>query len=205
MKTLPLQFYRRPATVVAQELLGRILLHREPSGELVSGRIVETEAYDETDPAAHCYRGITPRNRPMFGPGGRVYVYRSYGIHWCLNVTCGPDAYGAAVLLRALEPLEGIATMRRRRSVHRDRDLARGPGRLTQAMGVDHTYNEHDLRSAPLWIATPKNYKPPFFVATPRIGIRLATDWPWRFLVTPCSWVSGKKVSCPTTSNHRDE
>ena len=134
-------FFARPAGEVARDLVGAILLHRLPDGRRVGGRLVELEAYlgDGSDPAAHSHAGPTPRNQPMFGPPGRLYAYRSYGLHTCVNVVCERAGSGAAILLRALEPLEGIPEMRRHRGMgaKSDLEIARGPGRLAQALRED--------------------------------------------------------------------
>ena len=146
----------------------------------VGGRIVEVEAYDQEDPASHGYRGRTPRNAAMFGPPGRAYVYRSYGVHWCLNLVCEGEGVASAVLLRALEPMHGLDTMRERRGLEDARLLCSGPGRLCQALGVTR---EHD--------GLPVD-RPPFellsrdreveVVAGPRIGITRAAELPWRYV-----------------------
>jgi DNA-3-methyladenine glycosylase len=169
------------------------LVHDGPEGRTV-GRIVETEAYDETDPASHCYGGRTERTRVMFGPGGYAYVYRSYGIHWCFNITAGRDGFGAAVLVRAVEPLEGRELMvRRRGSGPTDRDLSRGPGRLTRAMGIDRSHYGVDLISGPLRVTWGRAARR--VVATPRVGITRAVEEPWRFVVAGNRYVSGPLVS----------
>jgi DNA-3-methyladenine glycosylase len=154
----------------------------------VGGRIVEVEAYDEDDPAAHGFRGRTPRNASMFGPSGRAYVYRSYGIHWCLNVVCGEDGTPSAVLIRALEPLEGLDAMRNRRGVADVRLLCSGPGRLCQALGVTR---EHDGRplDAPPFDLRPRT-QPVDLVTGPRIGITRATELPWRYGIAGSRFLS---------------
>ena len=166
-------FFARSVHDVAPELVGATLLV-----DGVGGRIVEVEAYDHEDPAAHGYRGQTARNASMFGPPGRAYVYRSYGIHWCLNLVCEEEGVASAVLLRALEPTHGLELMSERRGTPEPRLLCSGPGRLCQALGVT---GEHD--GAPL-------DRPPFelyaaddveIVAGPRIGITQAADRPWRY------------------------
>jgi DNA-3-methyladenine glycosylase len=145
----------------------------------VGGRIVETEAYDRADPASHSFTGPTPRNQVMFGPPGRVYVYRSYGIHWCLNFVCEEDGHGAGVLIRALEPLYGLAVMCERRGLHDPRLLCSGPGRLGQALAIAHDLNGHRLDHKPFEVrAAPR---PHDVVVGPRIGISKAADVPWRF------------------------
>ena len=136
-------FFARSVHEVAPELIGATLLVDD-----VGGRIVEVEAYHHTDPAAHSFRGRTERNAVMFGPPGFAYVYRSYGIHWCLNFVCEPEGSASAVLIRALEPLEGLAKMRRRRGLTDERLLCSGPGRLAQALGVTHAHNGLAARPA---------------------------------------------------------
>ncbi len=142
----------------------------------VGGRIVETEAYHPEDPAAHTFRGPTPRNAAMFGPAGHAYVYRSYGIHWCLNFTCGD---GAGVLIRALMPEAGLEIMRVRRGVIDDRLLCAGPGRLCQAIGIDLSFGHLPLDAPPFELR--HGVTAPLVIACPRIGISVATDTPWRF------------------------
>ncbi len=149
----------------------------------VGGRVVEVEAYEPDDPASHSYRGRTARNASMFGPPGRLYVYRSYGLHWCANVTCGPAGVGAAVLLRALAPTAGLEEMRRRRAVSNERLLCSGPGRLAQALGIDSSHDGADLGAPPFSLVPPE--RAVSFVATPRIGISKAADLLRRFVVSP--------------------
>jgi len=159
---------------VAPELIGATLL---VGG--VGGVIVEVEAYHHTDPAAHSYRGQTPRNAVMFGPAGMVYVYRSYGIHWCLNFVCEGAGSASAVLIRALEPAEGIAAMRRRRRVPEVRALCSGPGKLCEALGVTDRHNGLPLDRKPFELRAPP--AKPEIVTGPRIGITKAVDVPWRY------------------------
>ena len=172
--------FSAPADRVAQRLIGATL-----TVDGVGGRIVETEAYDREDPASHTFSGPTPRNAVMFGPPAHVYVYRSYGIHWCLNFVCREEGHGAGVLIRALEPLTGIDVMRQRRGLEPLRLLSSGPGRLAQALGISHRNNGMSLLEAPFHIEAPEEYSaaeatPP--IATgPRIGISKAMDVPWRF------------------------
>ena len=162
------------APAVAQALIGAVLLV-----DGVGGRIVETEAYDREDPASHSHSGPTPRNRAMFGPPGRAYVYRSYGIHWCLNFVCREEGHGAGVLIRAIEPLEGIPVMCERRGLHDLRLLCAGPGRVGQALAIVHDYNGHRLDLKPFEVLASDRHHD--VVVGPRIGISKAADVPWRF------------------------
>ena len=168
-------FFARSVHVVAPELVGATLL---VGG--VGGRIVEVEAYDGADPASHGYPGRTPRNASMFGPPGRAYVYRSYGIHWCLNLVCEEEGSAAAVLLRALEPTHGLEAMRARRGLEEPRLLASGPGRLCQALAVTRDHDGVPLDEHPFELhAAPK----PVEVAVGRrVGITKAADLPWRYV-----------------------
>lgn len=168
-------FFARDVVSVARELIGATLL---VAG--VGGVIVETEAYDREDPASHSFSGPTARNAAMFGPAGWAYVYRSYGIHWCLNVVCGGTGHGAAVLIRALAPSAGIGTMRLRRGVADERLLCSGPGRLCQALAVTRELDGLAL-DAPPFSFLPRTTPPPPLVTGPRIGISKAVDRPWRF------------------------
>ncbi|MGH3106812.1 MAG: DNA-3-methyladenine glycosylase [Rubrobacteraceae bacterium] len=171
-------FYDRDPRQVAVDLLGCVLSHRTSEG-LASGIIVETEAYRPEDPACHAYNGPTKRNRTMFGEPGLAYVYLSYGMHRLLNVVCEGEGVGSAVLIRALRPLEGRELMARRRG--RDSSLCNGPGRLTQALGIDLIRDGHDLTGGDLWISW--GDAPADIVATTRIGITRGTGLPWRYLV----------------------
>ncbi len=185
---LPAAFYERDTLAVARDLLGRMVVHRTPDGD-IGGMIVETEAYGPDDPANHAYRGPSPRNRSMFGPPGRAYVYRIYGVHWCLNAVTGPPGTGEAVLIRALEPRLGVDAMERRRGTAEVRLLCGGPGRLCQALGIDGALDGADLADSPLVIAG----EPPsglVAVAAVRIGITRAADRPWRFVVSGSPFVS---------------
>jgi DNA-3-methyladenine glycosylase len=173
-KKLTRSFFARSVHEVAPDLIGVTLLVGR-----VGGRIVEVEAYHHTDPAAHSYGGPTARNAVMFGPPGYAYVYRSYGIHWCLNFVCEAEGSAAAVLLRALEPTDGLPAMRRRRGIPEPRDLCSGPGKLCEALGVTRAHNGFALdrppfalhaRTGPLEIAVGR-----------RIGITKAADKPWRY------------------------
>jgi len=191
LRPLPLGFYARDTVVVAQALLGQLLVSAV-GGRRCLARIVETEAYvGPHDPACHAagWRR-TPRNEVLYGPPGFAYVYFTYGMHWCVNVVTEPAGYPAAVLLRAAEPLEGLATMRRRRGRVPDLVLAAGPARLTQALGIDRRLNGHRLASRPLWIAAGRPVASRQVVAGPRIGIRVAADWKLRFYVRDSPFVS---------------
>ena len=159
---------------VARSLIGATLLIGG-----VGGRIVETEAYDRQDPASHSFSGPTPRNAAMFGPPGRAYVYRSYGIHWCLNFVCREQGHGAGVLIRAIEPTAGIELMRARRGREDVRLLCSGPGRVGQALGLTRELNGMHLDRPPFRVTTSPANTP--IVSGPRIGISKAIDLPWRF------------------------
>lgn len=166
--------FSAPAYAVARALIGASLCV-----DGVGGRIVETEAYEADDPASHSYRGPSLRNAAMFGAPGTAYVYRSYGIHWCFNLVCGKSGHGAAVLVRALEPTDGLAVMRERRGHLGDRLLCAGPGRLGQALGIDSSHNGLPLDAAPFQLQMPANAVS--VIEGIRIGISRARDKPWRF------------------------
>lgn len=163
-----------PAIELAPLLIGATLLV-----DGVGGIIVETEAYEADDPASHSFAGQRPRNRAMFGPPLTAYVYRSYGVHWCVNIVTGPVGHGAAVLLRAIEPTAGLAVMAERRRTAEPRLLASGPGRLTEALGISIAHDGLPLGAPPFGLI-PRDGTPDI-VAGPRIGITKATDRPWRF------------------------
>ena len=183
---------------LARALLGKVLVHAEPRG-VTAGRIVEVEAYGgESDPASHARPGRTQRNAVMFGPGGHAYVYFTYGMHHCLNVVAGPTGTARAVLIRALEPLAGLDLMRRRRRVRDVVRLARGPGCVAQALGLDRRNDGVDLTGSELWIAPGGRPVPRFRVArSPRIGIRLARSRPWRLYRAGDPFVSGPRPRVP--------
>jgi DNA-3-methyladenine glycosylase len=175
--------FTQPAEIVGRQLIGVTVLVNG-----VGGRIVETEAYDREDPASHAFSGPTERNASMFGPPAHAYVYRSYGIHWCLNFVCREEGHGAGVLIRALEPVAGLDEMRRRRDAGDEWLLCSGPGKLCQALGVTREQNGMAL-SAPPFELLPG---PPGLavVAGPRIGISKAMDVPWRFGLAGSRFVS---------------
>jgi DNA-3-methyladenine glycosylase len=200
---LPAGFYARPVLEVARELLGCIVVHGGTAGV-----IVETEAYHEQEPASHAFIGLTPRTRVLFGAPGTAYVYRSYGIHALLNAVCEPEGVGAAVLIRALRPVAGLELMRERRAAAgarepRDRDLCSGPGRLTQALGVELTENGTSLIDGPV-VVLPREEPSEQVVVSTRIGITKAAELPWRFSVVgdenvsrPWPWGGGSERRPP--------
>ncbi len=201
---VPQTFFEGTTLDVARALIGKTLARRTARG-LTAGIIVETEAYaGAVDPASHAYRGVTPRNRAMFGPAGRAYVYLSYGMHCCINVVTEREGDAAAVLVRALQPTYGLAPMRERRGASiGDRDLCRGPGRLCQALDITREQDGADLAVArgtgdevdELWVAETGDWAMDSPIATsPRIGITRAADWPWRFYVAGNRYVSGRQT-----------
>lgn len=188
--------YARPARTVARDLLGTVLVRREPEGEL-RGRIVETEAYEgQDDPASHAFRGPTPRTRVMFGPPGRLYVYRSYGMHWCLNVVTDQDGTAGAVLVRALEPLAGIDIMRGRRGRTALTELCSGPGKLCQAYGITGVQNGADLQAGEIWIEA-DGRGPATIETTPRVGLSAARERCLRYVIAGNPFVSRGRSAGP--------
>ena len=173
-RPLTKKFFARSVHEVAPELIGATLLV-----DGVGGTITEVEAYHHTEPAAHSYRGPTSRNMVMFGPPGFLYVYRSYGIHWCMNFVCEKEGSASAVLIRALEPTHGIPAMRRRRGLHDERSLCTGPGKLCEAMGVSIKHNTLPLDAPPIAVYARKNK--PEIISGIRIGITKAMELPWRY------------------------
>ena len=196
---LPAAFYARPTLEVLADLIGKVLVH-DRRGRRTAGVIVEGEAYiGESDPACHAAPGPTPRNQPLYGPPGRAYVYFNYGMHYLVNAVTEAEGFPAAVLLRALEPLEGLPLMRRRRGSFsendpRRRQLCRGPGNLTRAMGIDLRQNRVDLTSGPLVIED-RGIRPEALAWSPRIGIRVGTRHAWR-----CCWAGHPSVSGPAAT-----
>ena len=191
MKPLPASFYARPTEVVARRLLGHIVVSTI-GGRRTAGRIVETEAYlGPHDPACHAFGGRrTMRTEQLFGPPGTAYIYFTYGMHWCLNAVTRREGYPAAVLIRALEPVAGLETMRRRRGPMPDRTLCAGPARLCVALGITGRLNGTTLQRGPLRICSPGVGRRPRIVRTPRVGITRATDWQLRYLLADSPWVS---------------
>ena len=197
-------FYERPTLDVARDLIGKVLVHETGAGR-ASGIIVETEAYiGEDDPACHAAPGPTTRNAPLYGPPGVAYVYLNYGIHYLVNAVTESEGWPAAVLIRALEPREGLGLMRRRRARGTGRpaadfseaELCRGPGNLTRALGIDLRQNLKDLTTSSLRIETIRNHRSQIFNVewSPRIGITHAADRPWRCSVAGHAAVSGKRL-----------
>jgi DNA-3-methyladenine glycosylase len=196
---LPQAFYARPTLEVARDLIGKVLVHRTPSGT-TSGVIIEVEAYiGEDDPACHASAGPTDRNQPLYGPPGHAYVYLNYGLHDMVNAVTEPEGHPAAVLIRALEPLDGLGLMRRRRARARwrrgrppvsDHDLCRGPGNLARALGITLADNRRPLWRSALTVRD-LGHRPGEIIWTPRIGIRVGTDRPWRVAVAGHRGVSG--------------
>ncbi len=183
VQALPRAFFHRPVPVVARDLVGATLLV-----DGVGGIVVETEAYARDDPASHSFGGRTVRNASMFGPTGHAYVYRSYGIHWCLNAVCDAEALGSAVLIRALEPTAGIELMRQRRGVADVRRLCSGPGRLCQALGVTGALDGLPLDAPPFVLEGRSG--PPRIAEGRRIGITQAAETPWRFCLSGSPFLS---------------
>jgi DNA-3-methyladenine glycosylase len=186
---LDVAFYDRPVVQVARDMVGCVVRHGD-----VSGRIVETEAYHQEEPACHAFAGLTPRTRVLFGPPGIAYVYRSYGIHALLNAVCEREGVGAAVLIRALDPIDGIDLMRERRGLERVEDLCSGPGKLTQALGIGLELNDTPLGD-PIEILSRPAGEAPRTVAGARIGITKAVELPWRFCDVDSRCVSRPRPS----------
>ena len=178
-----------PADVAAPRLLGSRLI-REVDGEVLEGVIVETEAYSQDDVASHSYRGETPRTKVMFGPAGYLYVYFTYGMHYCCNIVTGPEGHGSAVLLRALQPIAGQAVMSVNRRGLSGEALTNGPAKLCQAFGIDTRLNGHDLHQQPLRLLLRPQLPQAQIVQSTRIGISRGQDVPWRFYIKNNPYVS---------------
>jgi DNA-3-methyladenine glycosylase len=182
-------FLHQPSSEVAPLLLGCIL-ERTVGGNTLRGRIVETEAYAQDDVASHSYRGRTPRTEVMFGPPGHLYVYFTYGMHYCCNIVTGPDGHGAAVLIRAVEPLDGESVMQELRKGRGGHELTNGPAKFCQAFAIDRKLNGHDLGRTPLKLLVPADRSAEKIVQTTRIGISRGQDVPWRFYLAGNPYVS---------------
>lgn len=182
-------FLENSAVDVARRLLGCELWY-EKGKVCMGGRIVETEAYDQTDAASHSYRGMTPRTEVMFGSAGKLYVYFTYGMHYCANIVTGKEGIGSAVLIRAIEPLEGEEAMLQRRKGRGGVELTNGPAKWCQAFGIDTSWNKHDLTEEPLRLVMKRPIQPTEIIETTRIGIREAAELPWRFYIRGNSYVS---------------
>ncbi len=188
---LPASFYDRPVLEVARALVGCVVSH-----DGCAGVIVETEAYHDSEPACHAFVGLTPRTRTLFGPPGLAYVYRSYGIHALLNAVAEPAGIGAAVLIRALEPLEGIERMQERRGLTQSERLCSGPGKLTQALGITLEHNESDLARGPIVISGRTALRGDLHVTVSRrIGITKASELPWRFCLAGSRFLSRRAAA----------
>ena len=192
MARLTQAFFARPCLEVAPDLLGCKLVHLLPDGTLLAGRIVEVEAYlgRGTDPASHAYRTTTPRNQVMFGPSGRLYVYQTMGLHVCVNVVCEPEGTAAAVLLRAVEPTEGLDVMRAQRGHAEVRELASGPGKLAESFGIDLDYYGRGIGRGPLRIEAAQRQLEACILAGPRIGLSRGTRLPYRFFLAESPFVT---------------
>jgi DNA-3-methyladenine glycosylase len=189
-KRLTRDFFARSVHEVAPELIGATLLV-----DGVGGRIVEVEAYDQDDPASHGFRGRTARTASMFGPPGYAYVYRSYGVHWCLNLVCAEEGRAEAALVRALEPTQGLEAMRERRGVEAARALCSGPGKLCQALGITRAYDGLPLDEPPFELLARED-EPPLAVGT-RVGITRAVEQPWRYGLAGSPFLSRPMRSLP--------
>ena len=194
--TLPVAFFSRPTEVVAAELIGKVVVSTV-AGLVTAGRIVETEAYlGYDDPASHGFRHRrNARNAALFGPPGIWYVYLSYGMHWCANLVCQRAGLASAVLLRALEPLDGLDVMRERRGELPDKQLCSGPGRLCQALGITRDLDGSTMAGGPVMVLQGDPITAASISATPRIGITKAADWPLRFHLAGSPWTSRKEKS----------
>jgi DNA-3-methyladenine glycosylase len=204
-RRLPRSFFARPSTVVAPELLGRVLVRVLPDGTRLAARLVEVEAYEQGDPASHSYPGRpTRRTEVMFGAPGRLYVYFTYGMHFCSNVVTGPDGYGSAVLLRAAEPLDGLEAMAANRGTDRLRLLCSGPARLTQALAIRRDDNGADLVKDPglfLLVGSPVSARA--VARSTRVGVNVGVERRWRFFEQGSAFVSPGRPSVPRVDRTR--
>lgn len=187
----PFEALKTGASLGAKRLLG-CLIEREIDGKMVQLKIVETEAYDQTDAASHSYNGRTPRIETMFGPAGHLYVYFTYGMHYCCNVVVGEDGHGAAVLIRAAEPITNVEILEKRRVGKKGVDLTNGPAKLCQALDINLDLNGHDLSLLPFRLVLQPELLDSDITTTTRVGINKAKDTPWRFYVTDNPYVSVK-------------
>jgi len=201
-RRLPRSFFARPATVVAPELLGRVVVRILADGTRLAARLVEVEAYEQGDPASHSYRGRpTPRTAVMFGPPGRLYVYFTYGRHFCSNVVTGPDGHGSAVLLRAAEPLEGLEVMASQRGVDGLRLLCSGPARLTQALAIARADDGTDLvRNASLFLLPGEPLIGRAIARSTRVGVSVGIERRWRYFERASAFVSPGRPSVPVAT-----
>lgn len=206
-RRLPRSFFARPSTVVAPELLGRILVRIRPDGTRLAGRLVEVEAYEQGDPASHSFRGRpTPRTEVMFGPPGRLYVYFTYGQHFCCNVVTDREGYGSAVLLRAAEPVDGFETMAANRGTSATRLLCSGPARLTQALEIDRSDNGTDLAKDPsLFLLAGSPVGPRATGRSTRVGVNVGMEHRWRFFERASVFVSPGRGSAPDVDGTKPE
>lgn len=182
------------AVVAARQLLGYELICKSSKGT-TSGYIVETEAYQADDPASHSFRGLTIRNNSLFEPGSTIYVYFTYGLHYCVNIVTGEKNHGQAVLIRAIEPKSGLNLMEKRRNSNKRQSLTSGPAKLTQAMGIGRPFDGTNILDGPIYIK--KGILPKEIVVDKRVGIKLATDQPWRFYIKDNPFVSKLASSTP--------
>jgi len=188
-KYMDLSFLKQPSEIVAPRLLGCQIV-RELDGRKLVAKIVETEAYDQRDAASHSYKGKTTRTEVMFGPSGHLYVYFTYGMHYCMNIVTGQTGEGSAVLIRALEPLRGLDAMVANRHGKSGVEVTNGPAKLCQALQIDKKWNGHNLQTTPLQLVPQPALKPAEIVRATRIGISQAKEVPWRFYVRGNSYVS---------------
>jgi len=203
-RPLARSFYARPSLAVARGLLGRDLVRTFGDGTQLRARIVECEAYRQDDPASHSYKGRTPTRETMFGPPGHLYVYVSYGMHFCMNVVTGRDGEGSAVLLRAAEPLEGLELMAQLRGLHEPRLLLAGPGRLCQGLAITREHDGTDLvAGGPFTLERGRPVPDKDVVAGPRVGLTVAREHPWRFTIRDSRFVSRGPVRLPGPAEPR--
>ena len=199
MKRLGTDFYQTPTLLLAERLLGKIFVHREASGRVTRGRIVETEAYlGIGDEACHAWRGMTERNRVMFGPPGHLYIYFSYGCHYLANIVSEEAGVAGAVLLRAMEPVEGIEWMRERRRTDDERALMSGPGKLTQALGLGPAHYGESLFGDTCWLEDAPEIAQELIGTSPRIGISRSAALPWRKFIIGSPHVSKTQSGAPS-------